>query len=454
MKEPSQPAFGFRNKRDIMALLNVLMPVFFITAVGIYFHEFVWNAISENYAINLGIIFSASFGVFLILMRLVAAQEDFHIIDRFGYEAKQGVYMKTLLEQPWIKARYVRHYLSHIAHTGGTLSTQLEYSSIENELHALQADYDSRLELPQFLVGFMIAMGLLGTFIGLLRTLTGISGMLDHMGGAGADMQKEFMQLVVELRKPLAGMGIAFSASMFGLITSLMLAIMMTNLRRYISRVISLARNVMHELTEMTREKEENSGGINLSPQDIDLLLAGEEHTSAGLLNRPAGAGQVGRPSVYSSGSGIDPVMVGRFDVLTKKIELLLEAFESNTETTRRLNDLIGFGPRMKEISEKSLDEMRGLSAKNNDQQRLLEAIVDQIRDSREVAIGSARHLNDLKEIFTKIGKSTSMVELIASGIGGQTSLLEILVEEMRRSQQGLTMINRSIQEAKTGSNG
>src|ERR1700761_8342559 len=101
MKEITPPAFGYRNKRDIMALLNVSAPVVFIFGMGAYFHEFVWNAISENYAINLGIIFGASFGVFLIIMRLVAAQEDFHIIDRFGYEAKQGVYMKTLLEQPW-----------------------------------------------------------------------------------------------------------------------------------------------------------------------------------------------------------------------------------------------------------------------------------------------------------------------------------------------------------------
>lgn len=486
----NSPKFTFFNPRDVKTFFTVTGPFIFVLLMAAQMREFVWHAIEANLAINLGIISAAFFGVCLIIRRLLAAQEDFRIIERFGYEAAQGVYMKELLERPWLQNRYVRHYLSRIAHTGGTLSSHMEQSAIESELHALQVDYDSRLELPQFLVGFMIAMGLLGTFIGLLETLTGISGMLDGMGGGG-DVEKQFMKLVVELRKPLAGMGIAFSASMFGLITSLMLSIMMTNLRRYISRVISLARNVMFELTEIAHE---TSHGVGLSPTEVSLLLANQNadgassstssplpslpQVSAPVLSPPPDvfvpdAASVAQPGSYPFGGGIDPAMSGRFDVLTKKIEILLTAFQANIESTRKLSELIGFGPRMKEISEKTLDEIRGLAVTSSDQHALMQALVsgnaeltrtfmmhldsqklangelsELMRklsgitvDLRDAEISSGRHLNEIKENFTKLSfnKNSDMIEMIATSLSGQTALLEALLQESRKSQQVLS---------------
>ena len=346
------------NRRDAIALLKMLLPLIGLIGIGLYFHDFVVHAVEANLAINLGIIIAAAYGVVLILIRLVSAMLDFRVIERFGYEAGQGIYMKTLLEQPWLKKRYVRHYLSHIADTGGTLSSELSQNAIENELHALQGEFDSKLELPQFLVGFMIAMGLLGTFIGLLETLTGISGMLDGMGGG--DVEGQFMKLVVELRKPLAGMGIAFSASMFGLITSLMLAIMMTNLRRYVSRVIALARNVMHELTETTyKGGADAEGGKHLSPEDIARMALEKSETGGG-------------------GSGVSTTLLaGRFDLLAKKIDMLLVAFEGSIAATQKTNDLLSFGPRMREASEKTVEELKNISQKHVEQHTIMQNLVE-----------------------------------------------------------------------------
>ncbi len=241
-------------RRDLMTTIKILSPLFAVIFLGLYFNHFVWTAMKADLAIA-GIILGGGFyGAVLIYFRMRAAQEDFRIIERFGREAAAGVPMGDLLEESWIRKRYVRHYLKHIAQTGGLLSSELDQNAIESELEALLSDYNSKLEFPQFLVGFMIAMGLLGTFIGLLETLTGISGMLASMSSSTASPDEQFKELVSELRKPLAGMGIAFSASMFGLVTSLMLSIMMTNLRHLISRVVMCARNVMHELTKITRK--------------------------------------------------------------------------------------------------------------------------------------------------------------------------------------------------------
>jgi hypothetical protein len=451
------------NRRDTVAMIKMLTPLFFILGIGGLYHEFIVNAVKANVAINSGIMLVTAYGIALIIARLISAQHDFRVIERFGHEAGRGVHMKTLLEQPWLKRRYVRHYLSHIANTGGTLASQMDQSAIESELHALQSEYDSKMELPQFLVGFMIAMGLLGTFIGLLETLTGIAGMLDSMGGSGTNVEAQFMKLVVELRKPLAGMGIAFSASMFGLVTSLLLAVMMTNLRRYVSRVIALARNVMHELVEHSRAPGVTVGTKNLSPDDIAKMKVATPES----------------PNAMSNSH-----IVGRFDVFFKKMDLVLESFESSIASTQKMTDLLGFGPRMKEISERTLEEIKIMSVKHSEQQKYLQKLIEVSSEStraantlvesqgqaaielkvqlstlaeklskiEDVSLGGSRHLWDIKENVAKLSKAFSMVEIIASGVSGQTSLLESLVEEARGTQGTLSSMHQDLRNAREDS--
>ena len=398
------------TRRDLFALLGVLAPLIFVGFTAAMFSGFVVGAVLANITINLGILLAALFGVLLIVDRLLDAQLDYRTIYRFGQEASEGTPMGELLEQPWLRNRYVRHYLTHIANTGGTLSTQLEHSSIESELHELSADYESRMELPQFLVGFMIAMGLLGTFIGLLETLTGISGMLNGLGGTG-DVQAQFLKLVVELRKPLAGMGIAFSASMFGLITSLMLAIMMTSLRRYIRQVISLARNVMHDLTNVARQN------------DSRLSQFGGLANANGRGGAGGGGGGVALrqnlEQVYDQAE-MPQINVGfqsSVELFVKKIELLVATFNAHGENTRKQNDLLGVGPRMKETHEKSLEVLKTLAVGVEEQQRTMAEVITAIEAMSE----SQRQLHNKQQstvqslIEVNTGMSRAMFSLLES---------------------------------------
>jgi biopolymer transport protein ExbB/TolQ len=443
----SAPVLKRQRYKDAIIYFKTIGPLLFLIPITFFFGEFVISAIEANLAINLGIILVGLYAATLIILRLAEAHQDFKVVERFGQEATNGVDMKDLLEQPWIQTRYVRHYLSHIANTGGKMSSQMDQSAIENELHALQKEYDNKLELPQFFIGFMIAMGLLGTFIGLLETLTGISGMLDGMGGVSAEnIDKEFMKLVVELRRPLAGMGIAFSASMFGLIGSIVLSMMMISLRRYIGSVVSLSRNVMHSL--------------------IDVSFNNQVNATSSYDDRPA-------PALSSGVSAT--MLVGKFDLLAKKIETIVDAIQSSTASTQRLVDLLGFGPRMRELSEKNLEELKLLTSKSGDSQKTLQRLVDvgnenlkitgsvfenvnrnvddmldyqkqtgqivtsslsnmsdNLQKMEETNLGSARHLWEIKEKLSKLSETSTMVELMASGVSSQTVLLEALIEEIR----------------------
>lgn len=376
-----------------LVMTQAILPVLGVLAAGFAFHEFVWMAIAGNVVLNTGILTVGLVGTVLIVLRLVEAQREHLALLRFGREAQTGGAMKDLLEGEWLAKRMVRRYLEHIAQTNGKLASTLEQDAIENELHAISAEFDSKMELPNYLVGFMIAMGLLGTFIGLLETLTGISGMLDGMSGAGGGaVEEEFIKLVGELRKPLAGMGIAFSASMFGLVGSLMLGMSLLAVRRYVRKLLADARTVLHELTERIRgpigpvvagaAMPRGQGGVSEAfLSDFMAELMGNINDLQDLFHRSQDA------SLQLS---------NRVDGLAQRLELVAQAIDSNVAAVKKTNDLLGFGPRMKETNEQMLAELRGIQTASTDQQRVSSRLVD-VLNSIDQKMGAG---NDTQRLY------------------------------------------------------
>lgn len=77
--------------------------------------------------------------------------------------------------------------------------------------------------VSRYLIGLLIFLGLLGTFWGLLETVSAIGDTVRSLGNAGNDALSAFSELRAGLEAPLAGMGTAFSSSLFGLAGSLIL---------------------------------------------------------------------------------------------------------------------------------------------------------------------------------------------------------------------------------------
>jgi hypothetical protein len=81
---------------------------------------------------------------------------------------------------------------------------------------------DEARDVGRYLTGLLIFLGLLGTFWGLLETVSSVGKVISTMRG-GADAALMFEDLKGGLAAPLAGMGISFSSSLFGLAGSLVL---------------------------------------------------------------------------------------------------------------------------------------------------------------------------------------------------------------------------------------
>jgi hypothetical protein len=100
--------------------------------------------------------------------------------------------------------------------TLSTLATRSLLDSIGSRL-------DESREVARYMTGLLIFLGLLGTFWGLLRTIGAVSSVIQHMSIGSSDLVQLFEQLKSGLAEPLSGMGIAFSASLFGLSSALVL---------------------------------------------------------------------------------------------------------------------------------------------------------------------------------------------------------------------------------------
>lgn len=89
-------------------------------------------------------------------------------------------------------------------------------------LDSIATRLDEGRELNRYLIGLLVFLGLLGTFWGLLETVHSISGVIDSMK-TGADTATMFDDLKSGLSKPIAGMSVSFTSSLFGLASSLIL---------------------------------------------------------------------------------------------------------------------------------------------------------------------------------------------------------------------------------------
>ncbi len=89
-------------------------------------------------------------------------------------------------------------------------------------LDAVAARLDESRELVRYLAGLLVFLGLLGTFWGLIETVGSVGGVIKSMR-TGADSGVLFDELKSGLAAPLQGMGLSFSASLFGLAGSLVL---------------------------------------------------------------------------------------------------------------------------------------------------------------------------------------------------------------------------------------
>jgi hypothetical protein len=95
--------------------------------------------------------------------------------------------------------------------------------SMRSLLDTIASRLDEAHDIGRYLTGLLVFLGLLGTFWGLLQTVTAVGATINALSPATSDFASFFNELKAGLEAPLGGMGTAFSSSLFGLAGSLVL---------------------------------------------------------------------------------------------------------------------------------------------------------------------------------------------------------------------------------------
>jgi hypothetical protein len=99
-----------------------------------------------------------------------------------------------------------------------TLSAQL----MRGILDSIATRLDEARDISRYITGLLVFLGLLGTFWGLIATVSSVGSVIQGLKATG-DASSMFDSLRSGLAAPLSGMGISFSSSLFGLAGSLVL---------------------------------------------------------------------------------------------------------------------------------------------------------------------------------------------------------------------------------------
>jgi hypothetical protein len=127
-------------------------------------------------------------------------------------------------------------------------------SSMRSMLDSIATRLDESRDISRYLTGLLIFLGLLGTFWGLLRTIGSIGDTIQSLDPGSGDTGAVLDALKAGLAAPLAGMGTAFSSSLFGLSGSLVLGFLDLQAGRAQTRFYTELENWLSSVTDLSSD--------------------------------------------------------------------------------------------------------------------------------------------------------------------------------------------------------
>lgn len=199
-----------------------------LLGLGIYAHDFVIEGVKAKVALNLsifvifGVAASIAFRHVLALRNEVVALKALQV--DFGAQSRR---LKDPYSRPAVVFREPellgQGYRLITEELGKQDDLQISNSTVQTLLHDVDQRINDRKSTILYFSGLMVFLGLLGAFMGLMKTVHSVSdliGAMDVSGSAGAD---SFGKMIEGMKAPLNGMSVGFSSSLFGLMTSMVL---------------------------------------------------------------------------------------------------------------------------------------------------------------------------------------------------------------------------------------
>ncbi len=192
----------------LFSILIVIILVIGYEEIKIYF--------DANPYINGIILLTLGIGFLLYSFKIFSLSSEFRFMNSVAF-GKLKLNDSSLNNYPMTKS---------IANNLGITTTNKSITKTLDEiLDDLLSSIESGSDISKYLINLAIFLGLIGTFYGLLLTIGSVSNVIDGLTIEQQDFGAFFNNLKDGLKSPLSGMTIAFSSSLFGLVTSLILGL-------------------------------------------------------------------------------------------------------------------------------------------------------------------------------------------------------------------------------------
>ncbi len=126
---------------------------------------------------------------------------------------------------------------------------------------------DETRDITRYIGGTLVFLGLLGTFTGLSETVSAVGDTLKSLNVGATDIGAVFEDLKTGLAKPLSGMGVAFSSSLFGLAGSLIIGFLDLQASQAQNRFYNELEDWLSAETEFDLAGDDASGGRGIAEQ-------------------------------------------------------------------------------------------------------------------------------------------------------------------------------------------
>ena len=199
-------------------LIRMLLFLLAVLGVGAVLFDRLLTAFSNNPPLNslIGAVLLA--GVAWNLYQVIRLNPEVRWIEAFRIAPERA----AAADPPSLLAPMANMLAPRAGDAEGRRLT-LSSATTRGLLDSLASRLDESRELSRYTTSLLIFLGLLGTFWGLLLTVSSVSDVISGLSVGSGDINAMFEQLKSGLARPLHGMGTAFSSSMFGLSGALVL---------------------------------------------------------------------------------------------------------------------------------------------------------------------------------------------------------------------------------------
>ena len=228
-------------RSELMKMTGIMV---ILAGLGVYAHEFVISGIMAKAALNLSIFALFGLAASIAFRHVIALKNEVVALKalQVDYGARERRPLDPYKNQAIIfqEPELLGHGYNLIAEEMSKQENfQISNATVQMILHDVDMRINDRKSTLMYFSGLMVFLGLLGAFMGLMKTVHSVSDLIGSMDMSGKGGTDAFGKMIEGMKAPLNGMSVGFSSSLFGLMTSMVLGA----LERFMTSAMKTLRN-------------------------------------------------------------------------------------------------------------------------------------------------------------------------------------------------------------------